>query len=346
MRHFRSILFWVSNLFVLWVLTACTPVAAQAPDLSTLPTPVSAMAQEVATATKTARVPTLKASPISARTLTPQFTIPAGLTPSATPDTRLSPEKWQNWPVIPTISTRAIQLYRAGLAQGNNPNAFSKIGDCQNITSHFLGEFDNPQTYKLGSTFEYLQPVINQFQGMFKRESAAVRSGYNVAAVLSPLQADPDICKAGESPVACELRINKPSIVIISLETWWAKRPAQEYEKYMRQILDLVIAQKALPILATKADNLEGDHSVNATLARLAYEYDIPLWNFWKAVQPIPNGGLSDDGFHLSHDSQRPDDPLFYQRLSDPKAWNYGWTVRNLTALQVLDAVWRQIRVP
>lgn len=346
MRHLRFILFWLSNLLVLWVLSACTPAAAQAPDLPILPTTASEIVQQAATATKTVKVPTLKASPLPTGTLTPQLTPPAGSTPSATPEARLAPEKWQEWPVIPNVSTRAIQLYRAGLAQGNNPHAFSKIGDCQNITSHFLGGFDDPQGHKLGSTFEYLQPTIRQFTGMFKRESAAVRPGYNVAAVLSPLQADPDICKAGESPIACELRINKPSIVIISLETWWAKRPAQEYEKYMRQILDLVIAQKALPILATKADNLEGDHSVNATLARLAYEYDIPLWNFWKAVQTIPNGGLSDDGFHLSHDSQRPDDPLFYQRLSDPKAWNYGWTVRNLTALQVLDAVWHQVREP
>jgi hypothetical protein len=339
-------MFWVGNLFVLWVLAACTPVAAQAPDLPILPVTTSTIVEKVATATKTVKATTIKASPTPTSTFTPQNKRPGGPTPSATPDARLSPEKWQNWPVIPTVSARAIQLYRAGLAQGNNPHAFSKIGDCQNITSHFLGGFDDPQTHKLGSTFEYLQPVIAQFQGMFKRESAAVRPGYNVAAVLSPLQADPDICKTSESPVACELRINKPSIVIISLETWWAKRPAQEYEKYMRQILDLVIAQKALPVLATKADNLEGDHSVNATLARLAYEYDIPLWNFWKAVQPIPNGGLSDDGFHLSHDSQRPDDPLFYQRLSNPKAWDYGWTVRNLTALQVLDTVWRQVRVP
>jgi hypothetical protein len=114
----------------------------------------------------------------------------------------------------------------------------------------------------------------------------------------------------------------------------------------MRQILDLVIAQKALPILATKADNLEGDFSINATLARLAYEYDIPLWNFWKAVQPLPYGGLTADGFHLTNDSLHPADPLFYQRLSEPDAWNFGWTVRNVTALEAIDSVWRQASAP
>jgi hypothetical protein len=258
----------------------------------------------------------------------------------------LTPEQWQEWPVIPILSAHAKALYQAGLDAGTNPQAFSKIGDCQNINSHFLAAFDDPKLFKLGPTFESLNPAIEQFRGMFDRESAAVRNGFNVAAVLSPLQADPKVCQPGENPVTCELRLNQPSIVLISMETWWAKKPAAEYEKYMRQILDLVIAQKALPVLATKADNLEGDFSINATLARLAYEYDIPLWNFWKAVQPLPNGGLTEDGFHLTHDSQRPDDPLFYQRLSEPSAWNFGWTMRNVTALQVIDSIWRQASAP
>jgi hypothetical protein len=114
----------------------------------------------------------------------------------------------------------------------------------------------------------------------------------------------------------------------------------------MRQILDLVIAKNVLPILATKADNLEGDGSVNATLAKLAYEYDIPLWNFWKAVQPLPGGGLTEDGFHLSHASDRPDDPLLYRRFSEPVAQNFGWPVRNITALQALDSIWRAASQP
>jgi hypothetical protein len=245
--------------------------------------------------------------------------------------------------VLPFVSARAKALYAAGLAAGNNPRAFSKVGDCQNITSHFLAAFDDPALYTLGEPFAYLQPAIAQFAGSFKRESAAVRNGFNVAAVLSPMQADPDTCKAGETPLACELRLNKPSIVLISMETWWAGKPAAEYEKYMRQVLDIIIAAKALPIIATKADNLEQDFSVNIAIARLAYEYDIPLWNFWKAVQPLPNHGLVEDGFHLTKGVDRPDDPLYYRRLDQPQALDYGWPVRNLTALQAIDAAWRAV---
>jgi hypothetical protein len=351
----------------LLALTACAPVADQAPQPTILDRVRSATDNPSPTLGRVPKIEMRSATSVPSATLDATLTsLPAATAaptvtlgrvpksgmrsatpaPTGIPDTRLLPEQWQEWPVIPTLSAHAKALYQAGLARGNNPQAFSKIGDCQNITSHFLGAFDDPRMYKLGPTFEPLQPAIHQFKGMFSRESAAVRGGFNVAAVLSPIQADPVVCQSGENPVTCELRLNRPSIVLISMETWWAKKPAQEYEKYMRQILDLVITQKALPILSTKADNLEGDYSVNASIARLAYEYDIPLWNFWKAAQALPGGGVSEDGFHLTHASDRPDDPLFYRRLSEPAAWTFGWPVRNVTALQALDSVWHAASQP
>ena len=85
-----------------------------------------------------------------------------------------------------------------------------------------------------------------------------------------------------------------------------------------------------LPILATKADNLEGDNSINQTIVRLAGEYEIPLWNFWLAVQPLPNHGLQKDGFHLT---------LAGPYLDDVTHMKAAWPWRNLTALQALNAV-------
>jgi hypothetical protein len=342
---------YYSLIFLLLAFTSCMPLpartvlppsAAPATSTSLPPATIPPPATQTQSPTQPVHPTASQAAPVSI----PSVAASPTQVPSLTPDTRLKPQQWQDWPVLPALSARARSLYQAGLAQGNNPKAFSKIGDCQNITSHFLGAFDDPQLFKLGARYESLQATINQFKGSFNRESAAVRPGFNVAAVLSPLQADPTVCQAGENPVACELRLNKPSIAVISMETWWAKKPADEYEKYMRQILDIVIAKKVLPILATKADNLEGDGSVNAILAKLAYEYDIPLWNFWKAVQPLPGGGLTEDGFHLSHASDSPEDPLFNRRLSEPAAMNFGWPMRNITALQALEAVWRAASQP
>ena len=111
--------------------------------------------------------------------------------------------------------------------------------------------------------------------------------------------------------------------MIISLEVWWEGRSVERYEEYMRRIIEYSIAHGAVPILSTKADNVEGDHSINLATARLAYAYDLPLWNFWLAAQSLSNRGLDPDrpdGFHLSRQA---------------------WTERSYTALKTLDNLWR-----
>ncbi len=279
--------------------------------------------------------PVLPSRAVASSTITPSAapTDP----PTPTPDTRLPPERWQEWPVIPTPSDYMRVVYQRGLAAGRDATHFSKIGDCQNVDTYFLSVFDRPGEYSLGAQYAYLQPTIDHFRGSWSRKSQAVRGGMNVASVLSPLWADPQQCEKGETPLACEIRLHNPSIVIISMETWWGQKPAETYEAYLRQVVEYILAQNIVPILATKADNLEGDHSINAAIARVAYDYDLPLWNFWAAVQPLPNHGLSPDGFHLTFARNFFDDPVRMQN---------AWPWRNLTALQTLDTVWRTLRRP
>ena len=80
-----------------------------------------------------------------------------------------------------------------------------------------------------------------------------MRGGFNVAAILSPLRADPKSCNQGESPLDCELRVWRPSVVFVSMETWWSEKPAQEYDKYMRRVIERILASGAVPIIATNA---------------------------------------------------------------------------------------------
>jgi len=248
---------------------------------------------------------------------------------TATPDTRLPPERWKEWPIIPVISDKARQIYQQGIAGGNDPKSFSKIGDCQSIKEALMGMYDMSDRYQLPANAQYLQETIDNFSGSFNRDGYAVKGGFNAASVLSPMWADPDVCLAGETPVECEFRVHEPSFVIISLEVWWKGRTIERYDAYMRQIIEYAISQGVVPILSTKADNVEGDNSINLASARLAYEYDIPLWNFWLAVQPLDNHGLEhqdpkrSDGFHISYEA---------------------WNVRSFTALKALDAAWRFVR--
>ncbi len=262
-------------------------------------------------------------------------------TPELPPDilTTSPPDAWNSLPIIPTVSQSARSIYQRGIEMGNDPHAFSKIGDCQSIPTYFLSYFDVPGQYNLGDYVD-LQVTIDWYAGSFARQSLSVKGGFNAAAILSPLRADPTQCESSENPIQCEFRLQNPSVAIISLEEWWAGHP-ENYESYMRRIIEYTINQGVVPILATKADNLEGNNLINQTIAALAYEYDIPLWNFWAAVQPLPSHGLiaynasgEPDMFHLTHSEGY----FFY---NDPAGTQSGWSVRNLTALQALDAVRR-----
>ncbi len=279
-------------------------------------------------------------TPAPSETPAPQFSPSATLTPSltptpsdtptptetftATPDTRPDPVQWSSWAAVPTVSYVARQVYEQGLAMGNDPHVFSVVGDCQSEPNVFLGIYATDR-YWLGENYQYLQETIDYFHGSFERKSLAVRDGLSAPTALTPLWADKEACEENESPVACELRVRKPSILFINLGTnWRADASALAYEKYLRQIVDLVVANGTLPILTTKADNIEGDHGLNLVTARVAHDYDIPLMNFWLAAQSLENGGLDAgrDNIYLTPD---------------------GWDRRNFTALRALDAVRRAL---
>ena len=270
--------------------------------------------------------------------VSPTQTLQPGETPtlSPSPTATLAPDAWQSMPIVPTVSAFVVEVYQRGLASGRNPNRFSKIGDCQNITTYFLAAFDDPKEYRLGPVYAHLQPTIDHFAGSWSRQSLAVKGGMNVAAVQNPfwtLTPRPKECNSGETPLACEIRVNNPSIVIISMEESWSG-DIGKYDGYMRKIVDYVLSQNVVPILATRAEGPDTKVSINATVARIAYDYNVPLWNFWAAAYPLPSHGLTSDEFHLTWAGS------FFD---DPARMEMGWPWRNLTALQAIDAVYHTL---
>lgn len=253
-----------------------------------------------------------------------------------TPTPTSAPGAWTAQPVIPVFTDNVRLIYQRGLQLGRDSNRFSKAGDCESTTGWYLAEFDgDPPTYRLGE-YAHLQPTIDYYAGSFKRESLAVRRGANTSSLLTTLWADPDQCRSGESMLACEFRVHNPSIVLIAVGSNDVVS-VDTFEDQMRRIIEYTISEGVIPVLSTKADNFEGDHLINSIIARLAYEYDIPLWNFWLAVQPLPDHGLSSDGVHLTFAGNLFDDPVNMQK---------AWPWRNLTALQTLDALRNGLGLP
>lgn len=333
-------------IFVLFLLAACTTAnppsatpatnpSAQSSSAVSTPTALPGASQAASMTTPAPSQTPQKGTASPARVQTVTQTQSASLTPRTPPD----PSAWKFYPVVPTLSDTAIQIYQHGVLMGRDPHAFSKVGDCQVSTERFLEGFDQPGAYRLGD-YSQLQEVIDWYKGSFRRRSLAARDAMTAQALFSYTFADPQLCQAGEGPLACEYRVHNPSIAIISLEqTWSPNVDIEKYREYMRKAIEYTISQGIVPILATKADNLEGNDQLNTILSQLAWEYDIPLWNFWLAVQPLPNHGLMEktssgqpDFFHLTAGNN------YY--FDVPEADRTGWTLRNLTALQTIDSIW------
>jgi hypothetical protein len=177
------------------------------------------------------------------------------------------------------------------------------------------------------SSESYLWDAINAFEASFDRWSVTARGGFTAASILNALQADSEECKPGETPLTCEFRLNNPAFVLITLETWLDPETIDRYEVYLRQILDTVIEKGAVPILLTKADSseLRGEkHVINPVIVNLAYEYQVPVVNFWRAAQYLDNFGIDPEreGFHLSQ---------------------AGYNLKNILALRALYATWMKV---
>ena len=234
---------------------------------------------------------------------------------------------WQNLPVLPEFNDHARHILWLGIKNGHDPHAFSKVGDCDTSTSWYLSDYDRNQVYYDLGDYESLRPVLDFYHGSFSRLSLAATPGFSAASVLSTFWLNYDYCNYDELPLTCEYRIHNPLTVLISLGTNDGYNPPV-FKENMRQIIELTLADNRLPILMLKADNVEKNFSINQDIADLAKEYDLPVWNFWAAIQQLENHGLQSDGIHLT----------FYSNyFSHPKTWETAWAYRNLTALQVLE---------
>ena len=313
-----------AGILLLYILTGCTTAPMTAVP-SSVPNPSATVPMQT-DLPQTEEVP---ASP----TVQPQREETLVAVPTSLPTSL--PLAWQDWPVVPeTISDTTREIYLRGLAMGNNPQAFSKVGDCEIYTTWFLYDYDQgPAHYDLGP-YANLQPVLEHFAGSYGRMSLATQPGFTAASLMTPLWANRDQCNNDESPLACELRIHRPAFAIVALGTNDASNPPR-FEENFRKVIETCMEHGVVPILSTKADNLEGDGSINATIVRLAQEYDVPLWNFWAALQELPRQGLQEDGVHLT---------WYPNDFSDPRSLeSASWPRRNLSALQVLEVVWQGV---
>lgn len=249
------------------------------------------------------------------RTSTPATASPASTT---TPD-----NSWMNLPVLPTPGENIREIYEKGLSLGNDPNAFSIFGDCQSEPDEFFGVFET-DPLALDSLTPELRETVTHFNGSFNRASPTSQDGTTPGALLWDQWHRGEYgCTFSETPVDCELRIHRPSFVIIQIGTHFESRNTE----YLRRIITQLIENGAVPILATKADNRELDQRINRDMALLAAEFDLPLWNFWAALSELPGRGL------YVMDGREEQGAIYLNEEAQD--------IHRRTGLEALDIVWR-----
>lgn len=248
---------------------------------------------------------------------------PTGEPASATPAVDSSPNAWMELPILPEPGGNIRTIYEKGLALGNDPNSFSIFGDCQARPDEFFGAYETDATL-VASLPPELRETVTNFNGSFNRESPTAQDGTTPGALLwSQWHRGRFGCTSFETPVICELRTHRPSFVIIQIGSHFESRNTE----YLRRIINQLLEEGVVPILATKADNRELDHRVNRDMALLASEFNLPLWNFWASLNDLPNRGLY----------TRKDRPL----QGDIYLTDEAQAIQRATGLQALDIVWR-----
>jgi len=222
--------------------------------------------------------------------------------------------------------------YALGQQLGRNPNAFSKIGDSVALTPHYLTFFDSGR-YVLGD-YEYLQPAIDHYAGSFERYGVATRIGLHAWSLFDPLWANKEWCQPNEHMVACEIRLHNPSVLLIRLGSNDAGAE-KAFNDNMRAAVEYALENGVVPILGTKADRFEGaDDRNNGIIRQIAVDYNLPLWDFDHVANSIPGRGLGGDQVHMTMTDS--DD------YTDPKSFERGYPVSDLTALMALYSVYQE----
>jgi hypothetical protein len=148
-----------------------------------------------------------------------------------------------------------LEVYRLGQRLGNDPQAFSKVGDCQTTLPNFFGDFDNGR-YNLGNTL--FAGCGGQLFGVIQQEqpgSEGWHDGHGAMATLWNTWKDCNL----ENPAGmriphqpAEFRHHRP----------WARMTPMAWLPFadtLRRVIEMTLEHGIVPIhLAPKADNAGG----------------------------------------------------------------------------------------
>jgi hypothetical protein len=143
------------------------------------------------------------------------------------------------------------------------------------------------------------------------------------------------------TPLENEIHVTHPSVALILIGTndvTLNVSPAM-FQANLLRIGQLALANGVIPVFSSLPQHLYGGLASVALglqfdqiISNVAGALDVPFWNYWAALQNLPNAGISAD---LVHPSVYPGGAGIFT----PQALAYGYNMRNLTAVEVLQEI-------
>ncbi len=234
---------------------------------------------------------------------------------------------------VPDVAALAPNLNNVFYNVGSTPpTAFSVAGDNTLGNDNFITPINN-NAVNYGN-YSNLQTTTSYYN--FAIQSVAVGDNWTPASLLDPALADTTLCSAGETPLACELRLNTPSVLLISFSPSSATAlDLPTFTSTMTTIVEQSLSSGTIPVLTLLwNDGIVTDQALidqyNNAIIEVATnrasnpDLDIPVWDVGQTMQG------QTQGFYAAAPSGPTD-------FSD-SALVYGVNRRTLAALQILEA--------
>jgi hypothetical protein len=248
----------------------------------------------------------------------------------------------------PGVEKNVRRIFQRGQELGNRPDVFSKIGDSITAAPHMYTPIGEGKYFL--AEYEYLQGVIDYYTRTDAREgnsfinpSLAAGVGWTTSVMYDADFADKTLCEEDETPLQCEYRLVKPSVALVMLGTNDVSFNTLDiYRNNIAGIVDYLVDNGVIPILSTIPPREGYEDRVlefNAAVREVAQDFAIPLWDYHAVMTSLANNGLDADGVHPSVPAKGVDGAADFRKQNRFS----GYVMRNLTALQMLNAVWRVI---
>jgi peptidoglycan/LPS O-acetylase OafA/YrhL len=231
-------------------------------------------------------------------------------------------------PITPALVTR---LQAIAAASSHDGQVFAKVGDSITAADAFLdcfaGEVDLGAHGNLASTHAHFLAGNAAGTSPFARTSFAAVGGTTAQ----------DASTGSPSPLDRELSAIDPRYAVVLFGTneiryGWT---FDDFGTHLWALVDATIARGTIPILSTIPANVgypAADVRIptaNRIVRAIAQGRGVPLVDLHRALEPLPNRGISADGLHPS---VSPDGAC----VLTSSGLEHGYNVRNLITLEAL----------